>query len=202
MAVTLEKLQHHMEQKLPQSQVDFFKQLAVVLFEKATAEFLDEFDLESLQAMALGALNQIDNKPVDEVRVRVFNPSYEADGWRSPYTALEISLKDRPFIVDTVRTELRRRGLRFHYFLHPILPLQRDAAGVLRRTLERSGESVMEAYELYFVDRIDDTEKMAALEQRIREILGDLVLATDDYRAKESSRKGQGIPGSHSRRTR
>src|ERR1017187_9255389 len=122
-----------MEQKLPESQVDFLKHLAVVLFEKATSDFLDEFDLESLQSIALGALRLLEEKSTQEIRIRAFNPSYEADGWRSPYTALEISLRDRPFIVDTVRSELRRQGLRIHYFLHPILTLQRDANGQLVR---------------------------------------------------------------------
>lgn len=181
MAATLEKLQEYMQQKLPGDQVNFLKTLAGLLFEKATSEFLEEFDLEALQAIALGSLRSIEKLNDGTPQVRIFNPTHEADGWTSRYSVIEISLTDRPFIVDSVRAEIRRRGLGLHYLLHPIMPLHRDQQGKMVRSLDREGAH-LQAYELYFVDHIDEAD-MPALQARLLDILNDVVLATDDYGA-------------------
>jgi glutamate dehydrogenase len=180
-AATLEKLQEYMQQKLPGDQVDFLKSLAGLLFEKATAEFLEEFDLEALQAIALGSLRQIEQLKDGKPHVRIFNPSHEADGWTSRYSVIEISLTDRPFIVDSVRAEIRRRGQGLHFLLHPIMPLHRSDNGKLIRSLDKEGAH-LQAYELYFVDHIKEDD-VPTLQTRLHEILNDVVLATDDYGA-------------------
>jgi hypothetical protein len=66
-----------------------------LLFGKAAEEFLERFDAETLLAIAVSGLEFSGRKP-DEARVRVYNPSYQADGWEAPYTVLEVNLKDAP----------------------------------------------------------------------------------------------------------
>lgn len=178
MAASLAKLQEYMKQKLSGDHVDFLTKLAALLFEKATPEFFEEFDLETLQAMTLGSFRQLEKLKDGSPWVRIFNPSYEVDGWNSRYTVIEVSLKDRPFIVDSLRADLRRQSQRVHYFLHPILPLHRDQ-GALRLDAERH-EADLQAYELYFVDRMDESQ-MPALRDRLIEVLNDVVLTTEDY---------------------
>ncbi len=154
-----------------------------LLFGKAAEEFLERFDAETLLAIAVSGLEFSGRKP-DEARVRVYNPSYQADGWEAPYTVLEVNLKDRPFIVDSLRAELKRQGYELHTLLHPVLSVTRGAAGrITALSGERSGEGTEESYELYLLEREDDPEKRLALEHAARAILGDVILATDDYRA-------------------
>ncbi len=180
MPVTLEKLHKHIDKKLPAEEVDFVKKFAQVLYQKATPDFLEEFDSESLLAIALGAVKLVHHRG-DEIRVRVFNPSYEAEGWHGAYTAVEIALVDRPFIVDSVRAELKRQGLRVHYFLHPILYLKRNPDGTMLKSLDKEEYDIREAYELYLVDRVDDPARLEQIADRVATVLKDLLKATDDY---------------------
>ena len=46
--------------------------------------------------------------------VRVFNPDQESDGWSSRYTSIYINQRDMPFLVDSLRIVLNRRGLNIY----------------------------------------------------------------------------------------
>src|SRR4051794_4830354 len=56
-----------------------------------------------------------------EVRVRVYNPTFEQHGWQSPHTAIELVTDDMPFLVDSVSMELSRRELGIHVLVHPVV---------------------------------------------------------------------------------
>jgi glutamate dehydrogenase len=92
-----------------------------------------------------------------------------------------LALADRPFIVDTVQTELRRRGKALFHQLHPILGVSRDAEGRIAAIGEPGGR--LEAFEVFFVEREDDAAEREALEASLERVLHDVILATDDYRA-------------------
>lgn len=181
MAVTLEKLQQHIAQKMPSSDADFLRQLSGQLFEKASNDFLESFDAEGMMAMTLGALRSLEARKSTPLMVRVFNPTVEADGWSCPHTVVEIIMDDRPFIVDSVRAEMKRLGIRITHLLHPILGLARDDQGKLLRKLEKGKHG--EAYELYFVEQIDSLERQTEVRQRVEAVLQDVLLATSDYQA-------------------
>ena len=66
-----------------------------------------------------------------EAKIRVFNPDPATDGWNSACTVIEIVNDDRPFLVDSVTAALNGRGLVVHLVIHPILRVERDAAGTL-----------------------------------------------------------------------
>jgi glutamate dehydrogenase len=148
------------------------------LFEKASSELLNELGGDGLLAVASSALSFIQCKQPEEVKVRLFNPLLQADGWEA-YTVLELTLKDRPFIIDSVRAELRRQGFELRHSLHPVLRLRRSADGELIALLK--GRGVAESYGLFLLTRQDDTAKLARLEEGIKRVLHDVVLATNDY---------------------
>jgi len=177
---------------------DFEERFVGFLFSKASAELLEAFEPESLLAVSRGALSFMQNKRPEEIRVRVYNPSFSAEGWESPYTVAELTLKDRPFIVDSVRAELRRSGYEVFHLLHPIFSLERDPSGRIVGLGEAQGAGVGEAYELFFITREEDAEARARLEGNLRRVLNDVVLATDDYgamreRAQAVSRYLEGL---------
>jgi glutamate dehydrogenase len=180
--MTVKDIQRVIDENLPSAQADRLKAFSAKLFEKASPEFLGEFDPESLMAIAANALKFLQDKSADELRVRVYNPSYGADSWESAYTIVEVALRDRPFIVDSIRAELKRRGVNVHHFLHPILNLERDEAGKIKRLLTPRSKGSLEAYEIYFVERIDEA-KQQQLEDHLGSVLGDVILATDDFQA-------------------
>ncbi len=181
MSNKLEKLEEHVAKRVASEEIEFHKALVREVFGKANPAFLEGLDFESLAAILAGAVKFMDNKLPDEIKVRATNPRYDADGWESEGTALEVSLSDRPFIVDSVIHELKRQGLDLQHYIHPILNVSRDVKGRLVRELSPDkGHS--EVYELYLIERVAD-EDLAVLEERIAKILSDVKVATDDYKA-------------------
>ena len=61
----------------------------------------------------------------NRARVRVFNPDSERDGWSSAHTTIYINQRDMPFLVDSLRIVLNRRGLN-------IFTLQSNPVWVMR----------------------------------------------------------------------
>ena len=149
MAVTLEQVRRRIETKRDDAELKHF---ADKLFAKANPEFMQVFDADGLIAMSVAGLRRFKHL-TEDVSVNVYNPTYQADGWEAPYTVLEVHLKDRPFIVDSVRAELKRQGYELYHLLHPILNAKRNDEGELLSF----GEGELEAYELYFLEREDDT---------------------------------------------
>ncbi len=177
---TLEKFETYIETNAGADDVEFFKALARKVFGKANPGFLEKQDPETLSAILTGALKLVHKKDPDEIRVRATNPRYDADGWESSSTALEVTLSDRPFIVDSICHELKRQGLDLAHLIHPIVRVKRDESGTLLRELDDEG--VPEVYELYLVERVPD-EQLETLEKRITKVLEDVKVATDDYPA-------------------
>ncbi len=197
MSVTLEQIRRRIEAS--KSGAEALKPFAESLFGKADGDFLHAFDPDSLAAMAQGGLRRVRQKQKGEAHVNVYNPSYPADGWEAPYTVVEVLLPDRPFIVDSLRAELKRRGYELYHLLHPILDVRRGQDGGFEG-FDGAG-AVREAYELYFIEREDDPSALDALEAALREVLTDVILATDDYRAlREKTRELSAYLRSLSRR--
>lgn len=114
------------------------------------------------------------------VKVRVFTPERVRDGWSSPRTVVETALDDRAFIVDTVRELLLAEGGEIRLLLHPILGVDRDALGRLRRVAAPAEGGRRESFVHVEVANLAPTP---ALQQRLAQRLDQLVAATDDYAA-------------------
>ena len=158
---------------------------AEILYGKAHKDFMSAFDTESLYAIAVSAYRFLQQRNED-LKLRVFNPEYQIEGWESSYTVIELNLVDRPFIVDSVKAAIMRAGYELYHLLHPILAIKRDAEGMLEQLSLEGSASEREAYELYFIERIDDAVALEALEARLRSVLTDVILSTRDYQAMRS----------------
>ena len=157
------------------------------LFAKADEGFFDQFDVDALYAMARDGLAFVERLGDEAMIVEARNPSYRADGWEAPFTVLRLAMHDQPFIVDSVRNELRRQGIELVHLLHPIYSLRRDAAGRVE-AITASGAASVEgseriAFELFVIQREDDPERLERLAAAVRRVLGDVRLATGDYQA-------------------
>ncbi len=160
------------------------EKLMGLIFERAAPALLGHFTPDALSALGEQALAFL-NEP-GELKVRVYNPTLETHGWVMPYTVLELSLPDRPFIVDSVRAEVKRRGLEVAHVLHPVVALEELTPGAV--TLEQGvpaapsgGEGLKAAYELFFVTRLEDEGARTALAEGVRNVLNDVLFATRDY---------------------
>ena len=178
MAATLELVRKRIERAGTNGgeQLDRF---ATALLGRADESLFEVFDGDALYAMAVDGLRFLRSLGNDQLKVQVYNPTFEADGWTSPYTVVRLVMRDRPFIVDSVQAELARQRLELTNQLHPIIDVKRDASGALI-DLEVDGADRAEAYEMFFVSRLAE-HALAGLEARLTEVLTDVIRATDDY---------------------
>jgi glutamate dehydrogenase len=182
MPATLEQVRKRIERSGGEEGA-LLTRFAEILFDKADDAFLEEFDSDSLFAMAVDGLRFLEGGLQDGPHVQVVNPRFEADGWDAPYTVIRLLLHDRPFIVDSVRAELARHEVELFHVLHPIVSPVRDASGAVVDLNVKSGRDQREAFEMYFVERIEEDDRRAELAAAVARVLQDVLMATGDYQA-------------------
>ncbi|HEX7000486.1 MAG TPA: NAD-glutamate dehydrogenase, partial [Trueperaceae bacterium] len=181
MAATVDLVRKHIERTAGRADAELLERFVSALFDKADDAFFDQFDSDSLYAMAVDGFAFLKALGNEDMKVEVLNPVFEADGWESHYTVVRLVMTDRPFIVDSVQAEIARQGLELAYQLHPILDVVRDENGeVVDLGAETGGRA--EAFEMFFVERVEGAEARL-LQSRLKHVLTDVYRATRDYKA-------------------
>ncbi|RZA16008.1 MAG: NAD-glutamate dehydrogenase, partial [Proteobacteria bacterium] len=116
--------------------------------------------------------------------VRVYNPDYERHGWQSTHTAVEVLHHDLPFLVDSVRTELNRRGYSIHTLQTTVLSVRRGSQGELLEVLAKGaqGEDVLHESLMYLeIDRCANAAELSVLARELEQVLGEVRMAVQDF---------------------
>ena len=166
------------------------------LIEAFVREYYRQVDPEDLAArgvedLAGAALSHWqfgrNRAPVEggSARVRVLSPTPAEHGWNSRHTVIEIVNDDMPFLVDSASMEVNRQGLTLHLIVHPVLAVQRDAAGQVTRLAARrdAPELPRESWMHIEVDRQVDAASRQHLAAGIERVLADVRATTGDFAA-------------------
>jgi glutamate dehydrogenase len=149
-------------------------------------EDLAENDVANLYGAALAHWSFLRTRTPGTPRLRVYNPQLEQHGWQSTHSIVEIATDDMPFLVDSVRMALNRRGLTTHLVIHPVMKLRRDADGRLVEVLENdtpSDGALTEAVMHLEVDRQTDQEVLDGIVTDLETVLHDVAAAVQDWQA-------------------
>ena len=117
-------------------------------------------------------------------KVRIYNPRFEAHGWRSQHTAVEIVTDDMPFLIDSVAMELNRRGFGVHLIIHPVIRVCRDGDGRLLDVVAHGAEAegaVAESVIHAEVARQTDPAELSQLERHLLRVIGEVRAAVEDW---------------------
>ncbi len=140
---------------------------------------------DNLYGAALSMFGFAQQRGTDAPKVRVYNPRLEEHGWKSSHTVVEIVNDDMPFLVDSVTAELNERDAEVHLVIHPIVSVERDAAGKLKALYDddtapegAEKESVMHVQiSEQPIERLDD------LREGLENVLRDVRVSVQDWRA-------------------
>ena len=150
------------------------------------ADLIDRDPLD-LYGAALAHLRFGEHRRPGHAKVRVYNPQIEQHGWQSTHTIVEVVTDDMPFLVDSVSMALNRLGLLIHLTIHPVLPVRRDADGMLEAVLDAAsgdgGEPTFESFMHVEVDRQSDLERLDKIRTELERTLGDVRAAVEDWRS-------------------
>lgn len=130
--------------------------------------------------MVTGAFRFLEAAPPDGVTVEVLKSGQEGGGSR--VTLIRAEMRDRPFIVDTIREYLKSEQLPVEHYIYRVVGVRRDESG---RIVAVGDPSTGDARSLVHceVPRIESAERRAAIRHDLETRLGDVVEATDDFGA-------------------
>ncbi len=122
---------------------------------------------------------------LDSPKIRIFNPTLEEDNWISASTNIFLLQRDMPFIVDSVRLELNRRGFDIQTIKSRVFRVARDQNGNLQRVDYQggAGDTRPEAAVFIQTNLFTAEDEQADLKSELAAILGDVGAVTDDYQS-------------------
>src|SRR5690606_36707898 len=91
---------------------------------------------------------------------------------------------DLPFLVDSVRTELNRRGYSIHTLQTTVLSVRRGSKGELLELLPKgtTGEDVLQESLMYLeIDRCANNSELNVLARELEQVLGEVRVALEDF---------------------
>ncbi|HEX9160153.1 MAG TPA: NAD-glutamate dehydrogenase [Thermoanaerobaculia bacterium] len=140
---------------------------------------------ETLLGSALSLWEFGTQRKPGEAKVRLFNPTLEANGWSLEHTVIEAVNDDMPFLVDSVSAEINRRERKIHLLLHPILRVVRDLNGKrveVTDTIRAPKDAVVESYMHVEIDQETEPAELEAIRAGIARVLEQVRLAVTDWR--------------------
>ncbi len=153
-------------------------------YSELPADDVDDRKLDDVYAVACAHLALGRTREPGEPVARVLSPDRERDGWHSQHSVVLVVTDDMPFLVDTMRMVLERRGLGVHLLVHPMLRAVRDEADRLVDVAPDSVDDVgtLEAWTQIEIDRTDRATA-ADVEAEILRAVADVQVVVDDFPA-------------------
>ncbi|HEU4840278.1 MAG TPA: NAD-glutamate dehydrogenase domain-containing protein, partial [Ilumatobacteraceae bacterium] len=153
-------------------------------YSELPADDVDDRKLDDIYAVACAHLALGRTREPGEPVARVMSPDRERDGWHSQHSVVLVVTDDMPFLVDTMRMVLERRGLGVHLLVHPMLRAVRDEADRLVDVAPDSVDDVgtLEAWTQIEIDRTDRATA-ADVEAEILRSVADVQVVVDDFPA-------------------
>ena len=132
-------------------------------------------DLDDLAALVTDAARFLSERRPGEIALRVTQPTDEGG------VGIDINTDDGPFLVSTLSAELSRQGLNIRDLLHPILGVERDEEGHVRRiTAARHAEHRESWIHVRLAERLD-TDERTRLQEVLSAVMHDAQRVTEDF---------------------
>jgi glutamate dehydrogenase len=153
------------------------------LHEDAVAEDLEDLVVDDMVFLAADFWTWAQLRPSGGAKIRC-HAGVHADGRPMRRDILEIVTGDKPFLVDSVMAEINAQGVNILAMFHPIVTLERDAAGGRARAqnggLGSSGAPRVESMMQVHLEPLDE-ETRGRIVAGLEVVLVDVEAAVTDY---------------------
>lgn len=151
------------------------------LYKFTPAEELNKRDHKSRYMSAISVFRFLNEKPHNDYKIRVFNPTIEKDGWESPYTHIEMINDDMPFLVDSLSEEVNRHAIRIVDLFHPVIKVARNEYGILQSIAgSNDNKGKLESVVQMQIARISNKQCLS-LEKDLQEVLNYVKVSVQDW---------------------
>ncbi|MPW35740.1 NAD-glutamate dehydrogenase [Vibrio sp. B1Z05] len=178
--ILLEKVYQLIKDKVDPSHQQVVTKLAQHLFSHISHDDLASRNESDLYGAVVSLWQHLKEKGLDELSVKVFNPSLSRNGWQSTHTIVEIIVPDMAFLVDSLKMTLSRMGLSSHIMLHGPAKLHLQNGKVFdinNKELEGKLQSVFHIE----VDRLSSQSQMDELQAEIASVMKDTHSVVSDW---------------------
>jgi len=179
----LEQIQQYFQSHLNAASARHAQAFANLLFRLTPNEELRGRPVAAWCAVTVHLLKYARERRGDAIQVRLLNPTVTDNGWESSHSVIEIVMPDMPFIVDTVLMAMAELELNVYCMMHPVLSIERDPGGHILdlHELVPGARGSAEAVLHLEIDRQADPGTMRRIEDRVRQVLGDLGACVRDW---------------------
>ena len=163
-----------------------FQKFIRYFFTHTSLEDLENHPLNTLYHIAHSQWSQLGACGPNDIKIDVYNPLESTHGWVSPYTIVQISLKDKPFLVDSIRMALNRLGLNYNMMIHVggVL-VKRGESNEITQIARYRGQPIragqVDAPIYIEVDYQEDDVAIEALKTELERVIRDVTVAVNDW---------------------
>ncbi len=165
----------------PPARRDELGRFARIFLRRVPEEDLAGREVGDWSGMLADWLSFLRTRRAESVKLRIFEPSREAEGWSSDHSIVQILNDDMPFLVDSVSMAIAAAGHAIHAIFHPVVSVERDPSGHLLGFSE-SGHRMRESLIHVEIDRIAEAQDALALKASIEQSLAEVRAAVRDWR--------------------
>jgi glutamate dehydrogenase len=182
----LKKVAAIIDKQLPAKQARLLNTFVQRYYNNVAPEDLGERPPEELYSLMLSHWELLFQRAPREVKLHIYNPTYEQNGWQSTHTVVEVVTDDMPFLVDSLRMEINREGLLTHFINHmgDIQVRRNDqhqVIEILPPDTEKTTGISTEALIYIEIDKQSDPAVLTELKNNLLRILNDVRFAVEDW---------------------
>ncbi|MGK2930613.1 MAG: NAD-glutamate dehydrogenase [Acidimicrobiales bacterium] len=121
-------------------------------YEGSAPSDLVDVDPLDLYGAAVAHRELANRRKPGEAVARVVAPRFDVHGWSSKHAAVQVVIDDMPFVVDSLRMAITRRGLGIHVLHHPIV----DGVSMVHVDVDRHAGAIAKELTADLVDALRD----------------------------------------------
>ncbi|MGJ8693895.1 MAG: NAD-glutamate dehydrogenase [Thalassotalea sp.] len=184
-SVILKNVVQLIHQKVPKDTAGLIEQFSSLLYSNISSLDLANRNDSDMYGATLSLWNSLNAHQDHQPIIKVFNPEVSKHGWKSSHTIIEIIINDMPFLVDSIRILLNRKGLSPHLILSCPLSVERDSNHQVT-ALHSASQPKAKANEkesVFFIeiDRQTEQKKIVELQTALAAVISDVSLTVNDW---------------------
>ena len=180
-ATLVEQLMRLIETDVPQQRRDMIGTFASLYLKRLPDSDIPDLTPNELFFEITDLLRFVSDRVPGEPAVRVVRPTYDANGYETPGSIVQVVSDDGPFLVDSVTNAVLNAGAGIVRHLHPVVGTERDEDGRLTGVSAARTAAMRESVQHFELDRVLSPERAEELETRIHEVLDDVAAAVRDF---------------------
>lgn len=183
----ISKIISYAKKKLPNNKIEVISNLIKLLYAYSSVEDINLRELSDLYGIAMSFWELMAQRNPHELKIRVFNPQFEKEGWQSTHTIVQLITEDMPFLVDSITSELNRLGFTMHLTIHTGgIKVRRNKQGRIMDVFpyETMGENLIAEAPIHIeIDKQTDPKILEEITKNLTRVLNDVRAAVTDWDA-------------------